>query len=42
MAYDPQREGLDEVAARWAESADFAEATVPAEARHPKVAASKL
>lgn len=39
LKYDPMVQGLDEVAARWAETADFAKHAFPAEQRHPMVKA---
>lgn len=42
LKYNPIAEGLDEVATRWQETADFSQHFFPAEQRHPKVQRARL
>mmetsp|Transcript_53328 Transcript_53328/g.159103 ORF Transcript_53328/g.159103 Transcript_53328/m.159103 type:complete len:288 (-) Transcript_53328:33-896(-) len=37
LSYDPEKQGLDHVAAHWEETEDFSKHFFPAEHRHPKV-----
>lgn len=39
LKYDPTKEGLDNVAVRWADTADFTKFSLPQEKRYPKVIA---